>query len=102
EFRSPIPAEATAWAVWDLINQRQSGLFHVAGAERLSRYEIGQLLARCWPDVPARIEPESLKNFSGAPRAADTSLNSAKAQALLSFPLPCFSQWVQRRAATRA
>ena len=35
-----------------------------------------------------RLEPASVRGYAGAPRAPDTSLNCAKAQALLSFRLP--------------
>ena len=71
------------------------GIFHVAGAERLSRLQIGQLLASQWPELTCRMEPASLRDFPGPPRAADCSLNCAKAQALLSFPLPHFSDWLK-------
>jgi dTDP-4-dehydrorhamnose reductase len=70
------------------------GLYHVAGSERLSRWQIGQLLAGRWPQLKPRIEPGSLKEYSGAPRAPDTSLNCAKAQDLLSFPLPSLTEWL--------
>jgi hypothetical protein len=36
-------------------------------------------------------QPGSLKDYTGAPRSPDTSLDCAKAQAKLSFPLPKFS-----------
>lgn len=88
EFRSPITAEATARATWELLNQSAVGLFHLAGAERLSRLEIGQHLAFRNPDVPARIKPTSLSEYTGAPRPPDTSLNCARVQERLSFPLP--------------
>lgn len=94
EFRSPIPAEATARAVWELATRTQPGLYHVAGSERLSRWQIGQLLAARWPQLKPRIEPGSLKEYSGAPRAPDTSLNCAKAQTLLSFRLPGLTDWL--------
>ena len=88
EFRCPIFAEATARATWELIARNQPGLYHVAGSQRLSRWEIGQIIAARRPDSNPRIEPASLKDYEGAPRSPDTSLNCAKAQALLSFPLP--------------
>lgn len=93
EFRCPIPAQATARAVWELLARQACGLFHVAGSERVSRWQIGQLLAARWPEVNPRLEPASLKEYAGTPRAADTSLNCGKAQRLLSFPLPRFSEW---------
>jgi dTDP-4-dehydrorhamnose reductase len=94
EFRSPIPALETARAVWELASTRRTGLYHVAGTEKLSRWEIGRLLAARWPQLGPRIEPESLAQYRGAPRAPDTSLNCAQAQALLSFPLPRLSDWL--------
>ncbi len=94
EFRSPIPAEVTARAIWELAALNQPGLYHVAGSERLSRWQIGQLLAARWPQLNPRIEPASLKEYSGAPRAPDTSLNCAKAQRILSFPLPGLTDWL--------
>ncbi len=94
EFRCPIPAAVTSRAVWELAGRGATGLFHVAGSERLSRWQIGQLLAARWPQLHPNIEPESLETYQGAPRAPDTSLNCAKAQKLLSFRLPKFSEWL--------
>jgi len=94
EFRCPIPAEATARAVWELAAKGATGLYHVAGAERLSRWQIGRLYASQWPELKPNIEPASLKEYRGAPRAPDTSLNCAKAQAKISFPLPSLSEWL--------
>lgn len=94
EFRSPIPALATAQAVWKLVEAKATGLFHLAGAERLSRVQIGELLAKRWPNIEARIKPASLRDYQGPPRSADTSLNCDKIQKLLPSPLPRFSQWL--------
>ena len=46
EFRSPLPAAITARAVWELVAQEATGLYHLGGAERLSRWEIGCVLAK--------------------------------------------------------
>jgi dTDP-4-dehydrorhamnose reductase len=94
EFRCPIPAAVTARAVWELVSQNQRGLFHVAGSERLSRWQIGQLIAARWPQLSPKFEPVSLKECQGVPRAPDTSLNCGKAQQLLSFPLPGLTDWL--------
>ena len=94
EFRSPIPAEVTARAIWELATLNKPGLYHVAGSERMSRWQIGQLLAARWPQLKPRIEPGSLKDYRGAPRAPDTSLNCARAQKLLSFLLPGLTEWL--------
>jgi dTDP-4-dehydrorhamnose reductase len=94
EFRSPIPAIVTARAVWELVRAEQPGLYHLAGAERLSRWQIGQLVAARWPQLAPRLVAGSLRDYLGAPRAPDTSLDCAKLQQLLSFPLPGLSQWL--------
>jgi dTDP-4-dehydrorhamnose reductase len=94
EFRCPIAAPVTARATWEIISRNQPGLYHVAGSERLSRWQLGQLIASRWPRLNPKMEPASLKEYQGAPRCPDTSLNCAKAQRLLSFPLPGLTQWL--------
>ena len=94
EFRCPIAAEVTARAVWELVQRNRPGLYHLAGAERLSRWQVGELLARRWPELRPKVEAGSLREYSGAPRPPDTSLNCEKLQRLLSFPLPGLTQWL--------
>jgi dTDP-4-dehydrorhamnose reductase len=95
EFRCPIPAKVTAHAVWELASRNCTGLFHVAGSQRLSRYEIGRLIAARHPELNPKIEAESLKTYQGAPRSPDTSLNCSKAQSVLSFRLPGLTEWLK-------
>ena len=94
EFRCPIFAGETARAVWELVNQGRTGLFHVAGAEKLSRWQIGQLIAARWPQLNPKITPGLAANFPGQPRALDTSLNITKVQGVLSVPLPGMGDWL--------
>jgi dTDP-4-dehydrorhamnose reductase len=94
EFRCPIPAVETARAVWDLANQEQTGLFHLAGAEKLSRWQMGQMLVQRWPEVKTKIESGSARDFPGPARALDTSLNITKVQKVLSVPLPGLTGWL--------
>jgi dTDP-4-dehydrorhamnose reductase len=96
EFRSPIPAIETARAIWELIGKNCAGIFHVAGAEKLSRWQIGQLLVKRWPEIKTNIESGSAKDFSGPPRALDTSLDVSKVQKFLSKPLPGLSDWLEK------
>lgn len=95
EYRSPIPAAVTARATWEMLLKRQTGLFHVAGTERLSRAQIGEALAARWPQLNPKFKVGSLKDYQGAPRSPDTSLHCAKAQAQLSFPLPGLTAWLK-------
>ena len=101
EFRSPIPAAETARAVWELAQKNCAGIYHVAGAEKMSRLQIGELLLKRWPEVTARIESGSAKDFPGPPRALDTSLDISKVQKTLSAPLPGLAEWLAANPAEK-
>ena len=94
EYRCPIPAEVTARASWELALAKRPGIYHLAGSERMSRLEIGQLIAAKHPELNPKIEPYSLRDHDGPPRAADTSLDCGKLQQLLSFPLRGLREWL--------
>ncbi len=96
EFRCPLFAGVTARAVWELAEKNVGGIFHLAGSERLSRVQIGQLIARRYPELNPRIEAGSLTEYQGPSRAPDTSVNCTKVQKLLSFELPRFSDWLNK------
>jgi dTDP-4-dehydrorhamnose reductase len=95
EFRCPMPAVVTARAIWELAGQNKPGLYHLCGNERLSRWETGRLVAARSPHLSPRIEPASRKDYAGPPRPADTSLNCATIQKMLSFSLPGLSEWLK-------
>ena len=99
EFRSPIHAEFTARACWELFSKQQTGIFHVAGSERLSRAQVGEQLAQRYRHLNPKFDTSSLKDYVGAPRSPDTSLDSSKAQAQLSFPLPGLTDWLRENPA---
>jgi len=94
EFRNPIHASVTARAVWNLVRVNRPGLYHLAGSQRLSRWEIGLLVAGRWPQLQPRINEGSLRDYQGPKRSADTSLNCAKLQSLLPFQLPGLRDWL--------
>lgn len=96
EYRCPIAASVTAAAVWELFRLGETGLWHVAGSERLSRWQIGELLAKRHAALKPRLEPSSLKTFSGPPRSPDVALDSSKARSRLSTDLPKFSVWLDQ------
>jgi dTDP-4-dehydrorhamnose reductase len=95
EFRCPIPAVETARVVWELAQKNGAGIFQVAGAEKLSRWQIGQLLIGRWPEVKVKIQSGSARDFAGPPRALDTSLDISKIQKFLSAPLPGLTGWLE-------
>jgi dTDP-4-dehydrorhamnose reductase len=100
EFRCPVPAGMTARALWKLIELDRPGLYHLGGAERLSRWEIGQALIPWYPELAAQIQPGSVKLHNGVPRPPDLSMQCDKLQGLLSFRLSGLREWLAER--TRA
>jgi dTDP-4-dehydrorhamnose reductase len=97
EFRCPLPAGMTARALWELIGQDRPGLYHLAGADRLSRWEIGQTLTPWYHELAGHIQAGSVRSYVGAPRPPDLSMRCGKLQGLLSFPLPGLRTWLAGR-----
>jgi dTDP-4-dehydrorhamnose reductase len=93
EFRCPIPAEVTARAIWEIVGE--TGIFHLCGSEKLSRYEIGELIAANHPELNPKIVRGTLRDYKGSPRSPDTSMDCSKIQKRLSFALPKFSDWAR-------
>jgi dTDP-4-dehydrorhamnose reductase len=96
EFRCPIAAPIVARAVWEIATKGAVGTFHLCGSEKLSRLQIGQLLAAKHPELNPQIVAGSRKDYVGPPRPADTSMDCSKAQGLLSFRLPGLSEWLKQ------
>jgi dTDP-4-dehydrorhamnose reductase len=82
EFRCPICVEDLAAALLELLTLDVAGPLHIAGAERLSRYDFGVLLARYHGLGTAALvatTPAAL----GILRPKDCSLNCSLAASLL-------------------
>jgi dTDP-4-dehydrorhamnose reductase len=98
EFRCPVPAGVIARALWEFVQQDKPGLYHLGGSERLSRWEIGELLVPWFPALEGRLIRGTARNHTGAPRPPDLSLSCEKIQRILSFPLPGLRSWLTQRS----
>ena len=98
EFRCPLPAGVIARVIWELVDRKQRGLYHLGGSERLSRWEIGETLLPWCPELKGRLIKGSARNHVGSPRPADLSLRYDKIQSLLSFRIPGFREWLAGRS----
>lgn len=99
EWRTPLPVSVAAAALRELCDMDTSGLLHVAGADRVSRLELGRALHSCRfqdQDKMGRELVGCLRAELGLtpPRPEDTSLNSARARALLETELPGLAEGV--------
>ena len=100
EWRTPLPVSVAAQALVELVDGETSGILHVAGAERVSRLELGLALhARRFgdPDRAAReIEGCARADLGlSPPRPEDTSLCTRRAQDILRTALPDLAEGVR-------
>lgn len=81
EYRTPVDAESVADAVARLVTGSASGLFHLGGPERLSRYQLGLRVAAAFGLRPDAVVPALQRDHPGLERRApDVSLDSTRAR----------------------
>lgn len=81
EYRCPIWIDDLADALLETAASNHTGILHVAGPQRLSRYEFGAKLARAF-GIASRFAP-AVSSSSPTPRPRDCTLDISRAQALL-------------------
>jgi dTDP-4-dehydrorhamnose reductase len=86
EIRKPVHVDDLADALLELAGNDHAGVLNVAGADAVSRYELGVLVARRDGLDPAAIPATSLAAL-GLSRPAELRLNTAKAEKLLGVRL---------------
>ncbi len=83
EFRTPAFAEDTAAGLWLLLNKGATGIWHLGGPERSSRYHFASLLAEVLGVDPDLVQASRQADLPmAANRPADVSLDSTAAIAL--------------------
>lgn len=82
EYRCPIYVEDLAAALLELASLAYAGVLHIAGAERLSRYEFGALIVQAWGADPAGLRG-ALSAESPVPRPRNCALDISRARRLL-------------------
>jgi dTDP-4-dehydrorhamnose reductase len=79
EWRSPILAADLGRALIELLVTDAQGVLHLGGPERMTRFELGVVLARALGLDPARIHRGSRVTAPPPPRPDDVSLDSSRA-----------------------
>ena len=100
EFRTPLSARTAISGLFMSLD-KVSGLIHLGGPERISRYDFGTLMAKILKTENARLIPCKHKDIeTAAPRPQDVSLDSTKALASGFRPLALANelQEILRRA----
>jgi len=81
EWRTPTHVDDVAKGAWDIVRRELSGTVHMAGPDRLTRFELGKVLCTLF-----RFDPALLRQGARpADRPRDTSLSSRRAVELLGW-----------------
>jgi dTDP-4-dehydrorhamnose reductase len=86
EVRCPVSVSDLASALLELAHPPHAGVCHVAGADAISRYELGQLIAARDGLDPTAL-PAGLRAATGRPGASSLRLDSTRTQARLATRL---------------
>jgi dTDP-4-dehydrorhamnose reductase len=101
-FFTPILMNDLVELIFQLVNRGASGIFHVAGGERLSKYDFALKLAKHFGCDTNRIFPISVQGFPfKAKRPRDMSLACRKTEDLLGNRMPAVSEGLDRLKALR-
>lgn len=88
QYRSPIEAGVLAASILEVSDRRLSGIWHVAGPERVSRAQFARILAEVTGLDPAPLRETSMDDVVlPASRPRDVSLDTSKARQHLKTPL---------------
>jgi dTDP-4-dehydrorhamnose reductase len=86
DVRCPVHVTDLAAALLELAASPYAGIHHVAGADAVSRYELGKLIARRDGLDPAALRA-GLRATAGPPAPLDVRLDSTRTQARLTTRL---------------
>ncbi|UCD07883.1 MAG: dTDP-4-dehydrorhamnose reductase [Candidatus Aenigmatarchaeota archaeon] len=81
QWNSPTLANNLAYSLINILNKKEHGMFHMAGSERINRFDFAKKIAKIFNLNENLIEPiksEKLKQI--AKRPTDSSLNIEKAK----------------------
>ncbi|NMC85224.1 MAG: SDR family oxidoreductase [Anaerolineaceae bacterium] len=81
----------------EAIDLNLTGLYHVVGAQKMSKFEFGRALARKFGFDPELVQPASvLDGGLTAARSPNLTLNTGKIVAAIGHPLPDFETGLQK------
>ena len=95
EWRAPVAADV----VWPMIKQlgerKIRGVFHLAGADVVTRYQLGHLVCEAAKVAPSFLQ-SSIADFSGPRRSPRLALRSLSAQKVLGYRPPSLGETLRR------
>jgi dTDP-4-dehydrorhamnose reductase len=96
-YFTPVLVQDLAEILFCMLERNLQGLYHVAGSERVSKYEFARRIARVFALNELLVTPSTLASAKlRAPRPADTSLSTSKVAQALSRTMPNLHEGLQR------
>jgi dTDP-4-dehydrorhamnose reductase len=94
---SPMLVNDLAEVLLSMLDRRLSGLYHVVGSERISKYEFARRVAMASGFEPERVLPARVVDASlRAARPLDVSLNTGKVSVALGRAMPDVDSGLRR------
>jgi dTDP-4-dehydrorhamnose reductase len=88
-FFTPILVNNLVTLLFAMLQKELTGLYHVAGSERISKFEFARRVAATFGFDPARVVPCQVKDMNlRAIRPLDVSLNTRRIQTKLGRSMP--------------
>lgn len=85
----PMLVNDLAEVLLQMLDRRLSGVYHVSGAEKISKYEFGRRVATTFGLDPGKVVPTRVSEANlKARRPLDTSLNTKKIHQAMGFEMP--------------
>jgi dTDP-4-dehydrorhamnose reductase len=96
EFRTPVLVNQLAAALWELAGSDFSGILNIGGTQKISRFEMGQIICEIL-HLPANLlVPQKTADFNFlAQRPRDCSFNISLAQEVLKIRLLSFAEGIK-------
>lgn len=94
---SPTYAPELARAVVELAGQELTGVFHIVGPQRTSRFDFARAVAQCFGLDERLLQPVPTAELGqAAPRPLNAGMQVSKVTAHLSFPLSSYLEGLQK------
>ncbi len=96
-YFTPMLVNDLAEVLLAMLDEGMSGLYHVVGSERISKYEFARCVARTFGFDPRQVIPAALGEARlRAPRPLDTSLSTEKIAVALGRSMPDVGSGLRR------
>lgn len=97
QFSTPIYTRDLGHLILALLDRGATGLFHIGGGERISRYDFAVKVAETFGLSPAMIRPVPFRHLEGlAQRPRDSSLCGDKIESYLKIKLSSAKEGLKR------